>query len=161
MLSIIVHPALVALALVASCSTLRAQTTVEHADPQRVAHAEAVLKQAREALGGEANLKAVQSLSLSGVVKSAMMGRPTEGSLKADLLLPDKFLRSVTTSMGPMEIMRTEGVNSEEAWMDMKSSSSGGGGGGGFGGDGGFDGGGIGGGGGFGGGGRRGADPTR
>src|SRR5206468_3668427 len=87
---------------------------------QKAARAQELLKQAREALGGEANLKAIQSLSASGNFRGTVMGRGVEGNFKLDLLLPDKLMRTATMKMGPMEITRIETVNGNEAWTDLK-----------------------------------------
>lgn len=136
-------------------------------DPNAAANAtkaQELVKQAREAIGGEANLKAIQSLVIEGKFKSSMMGRPAEGNLKIDMLVPDKYLRTaeISTPMGTMTMLQC--VNGEEVWTsrkmpDMAAMGGGGGGFGGGGGGGGFGGGesggigGGGGGGGFGGGG--------
>lgn len=128
------------------------------------AHAQEVLKQAREALGGEANLSTIKSLAINGDYHSVINGREVKGDIKIEMLIPNKFQRTIKTNLGPMLITRTETVNGDLAWMDSKSETSmvGGdpgsiGGGGGRGGGGGFGGGGGesigGGGGGFGGGG--------
>ena len=133
--------------------------------------AQEVLKQAREALGGEANLAAIKSLQAQGNFKTAMAGREVRGEIKVELLMPDKFMRTTTMTMGQMQMTRIEAINGDQAWVDTKRSMSavggmmggegaGGGGadgGGGGGGIGGAGGGGIGGGGG-GGGGRGGGD---
>lgn len=132
------------------------------------ARAQEVLKQAREALGGEANLSTIKSLAINGDYHSVINGREVKGDIKIEMLIPNKFQRTVKTNMGPMLITRTETVNGDLAWMDSKSEipmvggdsgslGGGRGGGGGFGGGGGESiGGGGGGGGGFGGGGRSG-----
>jgi hypothetical protein len=124
------------------------------------ARAQEVLKQAREALGGEANLAAVKSLQAQGKFKTAMAGREVQGDLKIELLMPDKFMRTTTTTLGPAQITRVEAINGDQAWVDTKRSMSpavgmmgGEGGGGGMGGPGGGGGEGIGGSGGIGGGG--------
>jgi hypothetical protein len=121
------------------------------------ARAQEILQKAREALGGEANLKAIQSLTASGNFRGVMQRRPVSGQIKFELLGADKYMKTTTTAMGMMEMKLIEAVNGSEAWTDRKMSSSpmGGGmgeGGGGFG-SGGGTGGGEGGGGGFGGGG--------
>jgi hypothetical protein len=125
------------------------------AQDANVTKAQDILKQAREAIGGEANLKAIQTLVIEGKFKSTMMGRPTEGNLKIEMLMPDKYLRtaSINTVMGGMTLLQY--VNGDQTWTDRKMPVSAmGGGGGGMGGGGGFGGGGgEGGGGGFGGGG--------
>ncbi|MEO6727165.1 MAG: hypothetical protein ABIP14_17895, partial [Blastocatellia bacterium] len=144
-------------------TSLLAQQPANSAAAQ--ARAQEILKQAREALGGEANLKAIQSLAANGNFKATFMGRPAQGDFKIELLAPDKFLRTTTASMGPMQIIRTETVNGDLAWTETKSEMGGGGGFGGGSGDGGgfgggaASGGGRGGGGGGGRGGSRGGDP--
>lgn len=123
-----------------------------------------LINQAREAIGGEANLKAIQSFTAQGNYKSSMMGRPSQGDLKIELLLPDKYLRTATSGGAMGERTLLQCVNGTNVWLDMKMSEMGGmpggegggggrggGGGGGVGGD--VSGSGSGGGGGFGGGG--------
>jgi hypothetical protein len=99
--------------------------------------AQEVLKQAREALGGEANLGTLKSLQAQGNFKTSMPGREAQGERKLELLMPDKFMRVTTVSMGPVEVTRVEAINGDQAWVDLKRSSSGvmGGGGMGAGGD--------------------------
>jgi hypothetical protein len=133
-------------------------------DPN-AAKAQDLIKQAREAIGGETNLKALQSFVIEGKYKGAMMGRPTQGDLKIEMLLPDKYLRTATMNMGMGDMTLLQCVNGEQVWTDRKVSQmpmgggdfgAGGGGFGGSGGGGGMGGGGAGsdgGGGGFGGGG--------
>jgi hypothetical protein len=48
--------------------------------------AQEILKQAREALGGEANLSALKSLQAQGNFKGAMFGRGVQGNFKIELL---------------------------------------------------------------------------
>ncbi len=88
------------------------------------ARAQAVLKQAREALGGEANLAAVKSLQANGDFKTAMGGREVQGDFKVELLMPDKFMRTATMAMGQMQMTRIEAVNGDVVWTDMKRSMS-------------------------------------
>lgn len=123
-------------------------------DPN-TAKANDLIKQAREAIGGEANLKAIQSFVVEGKYKGVMRGAPIQGDLKIEMLLPDKYLRTANLSSG-MTILQC--VNGEQTWLDRKMPQMGGGdfgsgGGGGFGGGGEGGAGGGGGGGGFGGGG--------
>ncbi len=139
------------------CLLLALLSTAWAQDP-KVAKAHDLIKQAREAIGGEANLKAIQSLVVEGKFKGVMMGRPAQGDLKIETLLPDKYLRTANLNTG-MSILQC--VNGEQIWTDRKmpqiaagGGDFGGGGGGGFGGGGGGEGGGgFGGGGGGGGGG--------
>jgi hypothetical protein len=114
----------------------------------KVQRAQAILQQVRAALGGEANLKAIQSLAASGDYRSTIGQRQTSGEIKFELLLPDKYLKTliVSTQMGALKTL--EAVNGDDAWVDRKminSPSAGG-----FGGEGGGFGGGMGGGGGMG-----------
>jgi hypothetical protein len=89
------------------------------------ARAEELLKQARAALGGEAKLKAVRSLSASGSYRRLLQGREMSGEIEFDLLLPDKFMKTEVMSMMSATVTRTEAFNGQKAWTD--SSSSGGG----------------------------------
>jgi hypothetical protein len=115
----------------------------------KIQKAQEVLQQARAAVGGEASLKAIQSLSVSGEYQALQGQRPIKGEIKFDLLLPDKYLKTLTISPNQMMTVKTqETVNGTDAWVDRKmiSSPTGGGGFGGEGGGGGFGGGGAGGG---------------
>ena len=125
------------------CLLLSLLATALAQDPN-TAKANDLIKQAREAIGGEANLKAIQSFVVEGKYKGALMGRPTQGDLKIEMLLPDKYLRTATMSMGMGEMTILQCVNAEQVWMDRKLPQMGGGGGdfGGGGGGGGFGGGG-------------------
>lgn len=143
------------------CLLLALLATAWAQDPNG-AKAQDLLKQARAAIGGEANLKTIQSVVVEGKFKGALMGRPAQGDLKIEMLLPDKYLRTANLSTG-MSILQC--VNGAEVWTDRKmpqmvaGGGDPGGGGGGFGAGGGGggggegEGGGGGGGGGFGGGG--------
>jgi hypothetical protein len=102
--------------------------------------AQELLKQAREAIGGEANLKAIQSLIVEGKFKNAMMGQLMQGDLKIEMMMPDKYLRTATMNMG-MTLLQC--VNGEQVWTDRKMPDMSAMGGGGMsGGEGGFGGGG-------------------
>jgi hypothetical protein len=77
--------------------------------------AEALLAQARAALGGEKNLNQVQGLSAVGTYQREMGDRQLNGEITIDLQLPDKMLR--TESMRPMgdaTIEMVQGVNGEQ-----------------------------------------------
>lgn len=114
------------LSLLALVLTLPASTFAQSqpSDPAKArAQAQEILKQAREAVGGEANLASIKSLQANGNFKAALGGREAQGELKIELLLPDKFLRTTTMTMGPMEITRLEAVNGAQAWTDTKRST--------------------------------------
>ena len=97
------------------------------------ARAEELLAQARAALGGDAKLKAVQSLTVSGQLRQVVGGdgeqEQVQGEIQFDFLLPDKFMRTETTGMGDglVEITRVAGINGEQAFVDAHTSGGGGG----------------------------------
>jgi hypothetical protein len=92
------------------------------------ARAQELLLQARKALGGEAKIKAVQSLMASGKFRRILGPQAPEMSGEFDLefLLPDKFKRTenLTLMGGAAQATRIEGFNGEQMFFD--SSSSGG-----------------------------------
>jgi hypothetical protein len=89
-------------------------------------HAKIVLDQARAALGGEAALKAIQSLSGSGSFIIGTGEHRASGQLKLDLLLPDMFMRTMKwTPMQTVQITTTEAVNGTKVWTDSKTSQNG------------------------------------
>ncbi len=94
-----------------------------------VARAQELLSEVRKALGGEAKLKAVQSLTASGKFRRILGSQAPEMSGEFDLefLLPDKFKRTenLTLMGGAAQAIRIEGFNGEQMFFD--SSSSGGG----------------------------------
>ena len=78
-----------------------AVSSQESASPEAAKkRAQEILKQAREALGGEANLSALRSIQAQGNFKGAMFGRAVQGNFKIELLMPDRFMRTATASMG-------------------------------------------------------------
>ncbi len=109
-----------ALLLIFSATAFAQETNPEAAK----ARAQEVLKQAREALGGQANLAAIKSLQVQGDFKGLRFGRPSQGDFKVELLLPDKFMRTAKSSMGPMDVTIIQTVNGADTWFDMKQSMS-------------------------------------
>lgn len=105
--------AMLALILLAASVVIRSQET-----DQKAARAQEILKQTRAALGGEANLKTIQSLLASGSFRGSMMGRAFEGEFRLELLLPDKLLRTIQVGGGM--VTRIDAVNGPEVWSDMK-----------------------------------------
>ena len=87
--------------------------------------AEEVLKQAREAIGGE-RLQKVESLHMNGQYRRVFGDRQMAGDREISISLPDKYLVEDSMGMGGMatSILNTRGLNGERAW----SGSSGGGG---------------------------------
>lgn len=86
--------------------------------------AQEVLKQARATLGGETNLAAIKSLQVNGDFKTLQAGREVKGNFKIELLMPDRFLRTATMAMGPMEMTRIEAINGDQSWIETKRSMS-------------------------------------
>lgn len=88
--------------------------------------AQEILKQAREAIGGEQRLQKLEALNLNGQYRRVFGERQMEGDREISIALPDKYL--VEDSMNPgglsTAMINTRGLNGERAW----SGSSGGGG---------------------------------
>lgn len=87
--------------------------------------AEEVLKQAREAIGGE-RLQKIESLYVNGKYRRVFGERQMAGDREISISLPDKYLVEDSTNPGGMStsMVSTRGLNGERAW----SGSSGGGG---------------------------------
>jgi hypothetical protein len=94
-----------------------------YADDQR---ANEILKQAREAIGGEQRLQKLEALHINGQYRRVFGDRQMAGDREISILLPNKYL--VEDSMNPgglsTAMINTRGLNGEHAW----SGSSGGGG---------------------------------
>lgn len=94
-----------------------------HIDDQRAAE---ILKQAREAIGGEQRLQKLEALHINGQYRRVFGEREMTGDREISIALPNKYL--VEDSMNPgglsTAMINTRGLNGERAW----SGSSGGGG---------------------------------
>ena len=79
---------------------------------------EDILAKAREALGGDAKLKAVKSIVATGTYDHADM--------EVSFLLPDKFLKEETLSLpnGMVGPVLLEGLDGETAWNDTRQSGN-------------------------------------
>ncbi|HLG17518.1 MAG TPA: hypothetical protein VJH03_23945 [Blastocatellia bacterium] len=85
--------------------------------------AQQLLKQTRQALGGEEALNGVKGMSLVGTLRREQRS----GEIKVSFLLPDKFKKSETmTLIADIELTFTSALNGDQFWTD--SSTSGGGG---------------------------------
>lgn len=87
----------------------------------RAAHAREIYQQARKAIGGNAVLSAIKSLSVTGTWRSALQEEGATGEIKMDLLLPDKYLK--TSSISGKEtprVTRIEAVDGDETWTYAK-----------------------------------------
>lgn len=95
-----------------------------YVDDQRATE---ILKQAREAIGGEQRLQKLEALHVNGQYRRVFGERQMAGDREISILLPNKYL--VEDSMNPgglsTAMINTRGLNGERAW----SGSSGGGGG--------------------------------
>jgi hypothetical protein len=88
--------------------------------------AQEVLKQAREAIGGEEQLQKVQGLHINGQYRRTFGDRQMEGDREISILLPNKYLVEDAMNAGGHSIAmtNTRGLNGDRAW----SANSGGGG---------------------------------
>lgn len=115
-LSIVLPPFLAWLSLI-SGGSLGAQPQADRAQQ--------VLTQARAALGGEAKLKAIQSLAAAGKYRRLVQDRDISGEVEVEMLLPDKYLKNDTMSIMGAEITRIEAISGDKAWMDSRSGGGG------------------------------------
>ncbi len=97
------------------------------------AKAEAILKQAREAIGGEKKLKELQSLTANGSLRQSFGERQMESELQIDLMMPDKIMTTIAMQFGGNPVgTRIATLNGDQLWNDFTQAMSGGGPGGGF-----------------------------
>lgn len=89
--------------------------------------AEEILKQARQAIGGEDALRSVQSLTVKGKYRRVLQDRDVSGERELYFQLPDKFQRSDSFDRGPMgmSIYMTRTLNGAESWMDTSAPGGG------------------------------------
>jgi len=89
--------------------------------------ADDLIAKAREAIGGEAKLKSIKSLSVNGTYRRNLGDREMSGEIEFEVLLPDKIRRSETLSPVPStEITRIDVMNGTQIWSDSQSSNTGG-----------------------------------
>lgn len=88
--------------------------------------AQEILKQAREAIGGEEQLQKIQGLHIKGQYRRVFGERQLSGDREISILLPNKYLVEDAMNAGGLStsMISTRGLNGESAW----SGSSGGGG---------------------------------
>src|SRR5215203_1834415 len=88
--------------------------------------ADEVLKQAREAIGGEEQLQKIQGLHIDGKYRRVFGERQMAGDREISILLPNKYLVEDAMNAGGLStsMINTRGLNGERAW----SGSRGGGG---------------------------------
>jgi len=90
------------------------------------AHAQQILKQARQAIGGEEQLQKIQGLQVKGQYRRTFGDRQMGGDREIDILLPNKYLVEDAMNSGGLStaMINTRGLNGDKAW----SGNSGGGG---------------------------------
>ena len=91
------------------------------------ARAQEILKQARQAIGGEEKLQQIQGLQINGQYRRVFGERQMGGDREIDILLPNKYLVEDAMNAGGLStaMINTRGLNGDKAW----SANSGGGGG--------------------------------
>lgn len=89
--------------------------------------AQEVLKQAREAIGGEEKLQKVEGLQINGTYRRVFGDRQMGGDREISISLPNRYLVEDAMNAGGLStsMINTRALNGERAW----SGSSGGGGG--------------------------------
>jgi hypothetical protein len=98
--------------------------TAAYADDAR---AQEILKQARQAIGGEEQLQKIQALQINGQYRRVFGERQMGGDREISILLPNKYLVEDAMNAGGLStaMINTRGLNGDKAW----SGNSGGGGG--------------------------------
>jgi hypothetical protein len=81
----------------------------------------ALLAEARRALGGEEQLRAIRALDVRGDFKRAAGQMSLEGALQIRLEAPDKLRRDEDLSLpgGGPAVIRTEVLNGSTVWDDI------------------------------------------
>jgi hypothetical protein len=112
------------LVVVAGCAIA---VQVAQGAPQADTRAEDVLKAAREALGGEAALAKVQSVTVTGSSRRVMGEREMTSDVTLDLLLPDKYKHTEEMGFaGGPSFTRVSVLNGGEVWDDSTNRGGGG-----------------------------------
>lgn len=90
------------------------------------ARADEILKQAREAIGGEQRLQKLEALNINGQYRRVFGDRQMAGDREISIALPNKYLVEDSLNPGGLStaLINYRGLNGERAW----SGSSGGGG---------------------------------
>src|SRR4029079_8753565 len=104
-------------------SLILSSATAAFADDAR---AQEILKQARQAVGGEEELQKVQGLQIHGQYRRVFGDRQMGGDRDISISLPNKYLVEDAMNTGGLNtaMISYRGVNGERAW----SGNSGGGG---------------------------------
>ena len=91
------------------------------------ARAQEILKQARQAIGGDENLQKIQGLQINGQYRRVFGDRQMGGDREISISLPNKYLVEDAMNAGGLStaLINTRALNGDKAW----SGNSGGGGG--------------------------------
>ena len=91
------------------------------------ARAQEILKQARQAIGGDEQLQKIQGLQINGQYRRTFGDRQMGGDREISILLPNKYLVEDAMNAGGLStaMINTRALNGDQAW----SGNSGGGGG--------------------------------
>jgi hypothetical protein len=92
---------------------LAAAALAQGADAQT--KAEQILKQARAAIGDDAKIKNLQSLTATGTARQTMGERQMESELQIDLLMPDKIMLTNTSQF----MTRVSTLNGDKMWNEF------------------------------------------
>jgi len=98
-----------------------AQTRDAPTNAETSARAQQLLAKVRASLGGEANLKQMRGLSLSGKYRRPGPTGAITGEIKIDLLAPDKFLKTEESNPQPLIFVTLlQAVNGDQYWVDRQ-----------------------------------------
>src|SRR5262245_60573998 len=111
-------------------AAITTSTQVFAQSPAAKARADEIMKLAREAIGDQSKLDALQSLAFSGTTRRTFGEQQVESEIEYEMIFPDKILRVDTSPMGTATIA----LNGNQVWSDFAAAQVGpaGGGGGGF-----------------------------
>ena len=117
-------PRMIALALAAP---LAVAVHLAASSPQVDARVAEILAAARQALGGEAALSKVQTLTVTGSTRRMMGDREINGDVTLDFILPDKMRRTDSFGIpGGPTMERVSVLNNGEVWDDSTNRGGGG-----------------------------------
>jgi hypothetical protein len=115
------------LVTVALVAPLAVTVHLTASSPQVDAKVSEILAAAREALGGEAALNKVQTLSVAATTRRVMGDREISGDVAVELLLPDKMRRTDSVGIpGGPTMERVSVLNGSEFWDDSTNRGGGG-----------------------------------
>ena len=109
------------LLLVMAAITVTAQQASQPAgDPAR---AQEILKLARAAIGDEAKLAGLKSLTAAGSSRRVFGEREIQSEVEIEIAMPDKLRRTTTSSPFPgADFQQIEVISGGQVWTDMISS---------------------------------------